>query len=40
MYAYCIIEYPVKTLDKAFTYKIPSEFKRKIKSWHESSSSV
>ena len=31
MYAYCIIEYPVKTLDKAFTYKIPDPFKEKIK---------
>lgn len=31
MYAYCIIEYPVKTLDKAFTYKIPDTFKEKIK---------
>lgn len=31
MYAYCIIEYPVKTLDKAFTYKIPSDLKEKLK---------
>ena len=31
MYAYCIIEYPVKTLDKAFTYQIPSNLKSKLK---------
>ena len=31
MYAYCIIEYPVKSLDKAFTYKIPSNLKEKLK---------
>lgn len=31
MYAYCIIEYPVKTLDKAFTYKIPDVLENKIK---------
>lgn len=31
MYAYCIIEYPVKTLDKAFTYKIPEDAQEKIK---------
>jgi len=31
MYAYCIIEYPVKTLDKAFTYKIPDDLKSRIK---------
>lgn len=31
MYAYCIIEYPVKTLDKAFTYIIPDALKNKVK---------
>lgn len=31
MYAYCIIEYPIKSLDKAFTYKIPEALKDKIK---------
>lgn len=31
MYAYCIIEYPVKTLDKAFTYLIPNNLKDKLK---------
>lgn len=31
MYAYCIIEYPVKTLDKAFTYKIPDSLRAKLK---------
>jgi len=30
MYAYCIIEYPVKSLDKAFTYLIPDELKSKL----------
>ena len=30
MYAYCIIEYPVKSLDKAFTYKIPSQLQEKL----------
>ena len=31
MFAYCIIEYPVKSLDKAFTYKIPSNFQKRLK---------
>ncbi len=31
MYAYCIIEYPVKTLDKAFTYKVPEHLKNTLK---------
>ncbi len=31
MYAYCLIEYPVKTLDKAFTYKIPLDLQNKLK---------
>jgi len=31
MYAYCIVEYPVKTLDKAFTYKIPDNLINKLK---------
>lgn len=31
MYAYCIIEYPVKSLDKAFTYQIPSSLQNKLK---------
>ncbi len=31
MYAYCLIEYPIKTLDKAFTYKIPSNLQSKLK---------
>lgn len=31
MYASCLVEYPVKTLDKAFTYKIPQNFMNKIK---------
>ena len=31
MYAYCIIEYPIKSLDKAFTYKIPSHLQNKLK---------
>ena len=31
MYAYCLIEYPVKTLDKAFTYKIPNNMTSKLK---------
>ena len=31
MYAYCIVEYPVKSLDKAFTYKIPSSLQEKLK---------
>lgn len=30
MYAYCIIEYPVKTLDKTFTYLIPDNLKDKL----------
>ena len=30
MYAYCIIEYPIKSLDKAFTYKIPSSLQEKL----------
>lgn len=30
MYAYCIIEYPIKSLDKAFTYKIPSFLQEKL----------
>ena len=31
MYAYCIVEYPVKSLDKAFTYKIPLNLQEKLK---------
>lgn len=31
MYAYCIIEYPVKSLDKAFSYKVPSDLIDKLK---------
>lgn len=31
MYAYCVVEYPIKTLDKAFTYKIPSSLMQKLK---------
>ena len=31
MYAYCIIEYPVKSLDKAITYKVPSDLIDKLK---------
>ncbi len=31
MYAYCIIEYPIKTLDKAFTYLIPESLKKTLK---------
>ncbi len=31
MYAYCVIEYPVKTLDKMFTYKIPDNLKATLK---------
>lgn len=31
MFAYCIIEYPVKTLDKAFTYKIPFNLQTRLK---------
>lgn len=31
MYAYCLIEYPVKTLDKAFTYKIPDNLQDRLK---------
>ncbi len=31
MYAYCIIEYPVKTLDKAFTYLVPFIYQDKIR---------
>lgn len=31
MYAYCIIEYPVKSLNKAFTYQIPSSLQNKLK---------
>lgn len=31
MYAYCVIEYPVKSLDKAFTYKVPLELEEKLK---------
>ena len=31
MYAYCIIEYPVKSLDKAFTYKIPYHLQNRLK---------
>ena len=31
MYAYCIIEYPVKSLDKAFTYKVPLDLIDKLK---------
>ena len=31
MYAYCIIEYPIKTLDKAFTYLVPESLKEKLK---------
>ena len=31
MYALCCVEYPVKSLDKLFTYKIPSSLKDKLK---------
>lgn len=31
MYAYCIVEYPVKSLDKAFTYVVPSFMRNKLK---------
>ncbi len=31
MYAYCVIEYPIKSLDKAFTYEIPSNLQDTIK---------
>ena len=31
MYAYCIIEYPIKTLDKAFTYLVPNHLQEKLK---------
>lgn len=31
MYAYCIIEYPIKSLDRAFTYKVPDDLKKKLK---------
>ncbi len=31
MYAYCVIEYPVKTLDKTFTYIVPESLKDKLK---------
>lgn len=31
MFAYCVIEYPVKTLDKMFTYLIPDILKDKLK---------
>ncbi len=31
MYAYCVIEYPVKTLDKTFTYIIPEFLRDKLK---------
>ena len=31
MYAYCIIEYPIKTLDKAFTYLVPENLQAKLK---------
>ena len=31
MYANCVIEYPIKTLDKAFTYFIPENLRSKIK---------
>ena len=31
MYAYCVIEYPVKTLDKTFTYIIPEFLIDKLK---------
>ncbi len=31
MYAYCVIEYPIKSLDKAFTYEIPEELRLKLK---------
>lgn len=31
MYASVVIEYPIKTLDKTFTYKIPEELNNKIK---------
>ena len=31
MYANILIEYPVKTLDKTFTYIIPDDFKNTIK---------
>ena len=31
MYAYCIVEYPAKSLDKAFTYKIPLNLQEKLK---------
>ncbi|MCM1053722.1 MAG: primosomal protein N' [Ruminococcus sp.] len=31
MYAYCVIEYPIKSLDKMFTYKIPENLINKLK---------
>lgn len=31
MYASCVIEYPIKTLDKTFTYKIPDNLKSRIR---------
>lgn len=31
MYAYCVIEYPIKALDKSFTYLVPPELEAKIK---------
>jgi len=31
MYANCLIEYPVKTLDKTFTYKIPTSLNNRLK---------
>ncbi len=31
MYAYCVIEYPIKALDKAFTYLIPENLRSRIK---------
>ena len=31
MYASCVIEYPVKTLDKTFTYSVPRHLQEKIK---------
>ncbi len=30
MYAYCVIEYPIKSLDKAFTYQVPFNLKDKL----------
>lgn len=31
MFAYCIVEYPVKTLDKAFTYQVPEQLQSRLK---------